>query len=50
MALSSDWIFKKEFLEDKGSARLRNATDVNKEKENRFKAIWFMKDLSNVLR
>lgn len=50
MALSQEWIFKKEFLEDENSSRFSHSTDVKKEKENRFKTIWFMKDLSNILR
>lgn len=50
MALSQEWIFKKEFLENENSSRFSHSTDVKKEKENRFKTIWFMKDLSNILR
>lgn len=50
MAHSQEWIFKKEFLEDVNSARFNHATDVRKEKENRFKTAWFIKDLSFHLR
>ena len=50
MASSQDWIFKKEFLEDVNSVRFNHSTDVKKEKESRFKTIWFIKDLSQALR
>lgn len=50
MELSNEWIFKKEFLEDVNSPRFNHVTDIRKEKEYRFKTIWFMKDLSNSLR
>ena len=50
MAYSHEWIFKKEFLEELNSVRLNHSADVKKEKETRFKAIWFIKDLSDNLR
>jgi hypothetical protein len=50
MAYSQDWIFKKEFLEDVNSVRFSQSTDVSLEKKNRFKTVWFIKDLSNALR
>lgn len=50
MAYSQEWIFKKEFLGDVNLARFNHSTDAKKEKESRFKTIWFMKDLSDALR
>ena len=50
MANSSEWIFKKEFLENVNSTRFSQFTDIKKEKENRFKTVWFMQDLTNALR
>lgn len=49
MSDSLEWVFKKEFLEDLSSPRFVKCS-LAKEKENRFKTIWFMKDLSNALR
>jgi len=51
MANSQEWLFTKEFLEDAKADRFGGKSlDAKKEKENRFKTIWFIKDLSHTLR
>lgn len=44
MLNSLDWIFIKEFLK-----KIINEKD-DRDEENRFRTIWFMKDLTDVLR
>mmetsp|Transcript_25899 Transcript_25899/g.43485 ORF Transcript_25899/g.43485 Transcript_25899/m.43485 type:complete len:522 (+) Transcript_25899:126-1691(+) len=41
-----DWIFSREFLEDEE----RCQGNVDKERQTRFKTVWFMKDLTDSLR
>lgn len=39
-----DWIFSEEFLRD--SASIHDGYNERQEKENRYKTIWFIEDLS----
>lgn len=52
--LNNDWIFPKEFIEDDNSTRLLihegNNITIAKEYLYRSKTVWFMKDLSNIMR